>query len=584
MSSEGKDILFVSGLRASTTVCCFFSFLVLNYQDMDLFALEGMDIWRLLAGLGIFLFGMFLLEEGVQALSGQAFQRLLQRFTNNPLKAVLTGTLATAVLQSSSAVSLMVLAFVGAGVLGMGNAIGVVVGSNLGTTATAWIVATIGFKLDLEAFALPFIGLGGLGLIFLGKRPRYAAFSRLLSGFGFLFMGLDFMKDAVETYTAHMGPDFFQGVPVWLYLIIGIVLTAITQSSSASMAMILSAVHAGMASLDAAALFVIGANMGTTFTVMLGALGGTVVKKRVALSHVLFNWITGLIALAVLPLLMRLLDVLQPGQDDPVVSLAIFHSIFNGMGVLLFLPFTGVLGRLVLRLLPERESAITRYISRIPARVGQAAAEALRKESWHLFTRVLDYHHRVLGVEEPAVSPLPEEAGVAPGQEPEGYKGLKAISKAMHDFAGQLQEESLSGEQGDMVNRALFAARMALFSAKWMRDLRDDLREWEAAASDRVALRQSLQQRQHVMVDHLRRYFTHPVDHQVAYDQLKEELKRLDRESESAFTQGQGPEAHRNGLDLARLLTINKTWYLAWRNHLLALRELDLEIAESEEM
>lgn len=550
---------------------------------MDAFFLEGLDIWRLLAGLGIFLFGMFLLEEGIQALSGHAFQRLLQRFTSNPLKAVLTGVLATAVLQSSSAVSLMVLAFVGAGVLRMGNAIGVVVGSNLGTTATAWIVATIGFKLDIEAFAMPFIGLGGLGLIFLGKRPRYAAFSRLLTGFGFLFMGLDFMKDAVESYTTHVGPDFFQGIPRALFLLIGVLLTAITQSSSASMAIILSAVNAGMAGVDAAALYVIGANIGTTVTVMLGALGGTTVKKRVALSHVLFNWITGLIALGLLPLLMGSVDLLQPGQDDPVVSLALFHTLFNGMGVLLFLPFTGVLGRLVVHLIPEKEVSVTRYISRIPARVGQAAAEALRKESWHLFTLVLDFHHGVLGIREPAVSPLPEEAGMRPARQPEGYKGLKAISREMHAFAEALQEESLNTAQSEMVNRSLFAARMALFSAKWMRDLRDDLRDWESGVSDRGGLRTNLQQRQHEMADHLRRYFTHPIDHQVAYDQLKGVLKRLDREGERSLTAHREGAVPGNGVHLARLLTINKTWYLAWRNLLLALRELDLEIREDEE-
>ena len=124
------------------------------------------DLWKLLAGLGIFLFGMFLLEDSVKALSGKAFRRIIRLYTNGRLKAIGSGTLSTAILQSSSAVSLMVLAFVGAGVMSIENAIGVIMGSNIGTTFTAWIVATLGFKIKIESFALPFIGIGGIGLIF----------------------------------------------------------------------------------------------------------------------------------------------------------------------------------------------------------------------------------------------------------------------------------------------------------------------------------------------------------------------------------------------------------------------------------
>lgn len=550
---------------------------------MDFFPAEGLDIWRLLAGLGIFLFGMFQLEEGIQALSGHAFQRLLQRFTNHPVKAVLTGTATTAVLQSSSAVSLMVLAFVGAGVLGMGNAIGVVVGSNLGTTATAWIVATVGFKLDIESFALPFIGIGGLGLIFLGKRPRYAAISRLLTGFGFLFMGLGFMKEAVDAFTTQMGPAFFEGVPIWLYLFIGIILTAITQSSSASLAIILSAIHAGMAGIEAGALFVIGANIGTTVTVMLGALGGTAIKKQVALSHVLFNWITGLIALVGFPLLLAAVAALQGARPDPVSGLALFHTLFNGLGVLLFLPFTGLLGRWVERLVPERTEAVTQFISRMPARVGQAAAAALRHESWHLISEVLDYHHEVLGLPASNLTPWPEERGAGAGTRRGDYAVLQQISKEMHAFAGELQAESLNAEQTAWVNRALFAARMALFSAKWMRDLSEELAQMEKRNPDDSRMREQLQAQQEVMTGHLRRYFEHPIDHVVAYERLKGQLKQLDKEEEQRLTDASQNQLQ-DSLGLAGRLTLNKTWYLAWRNLLLAVRELDLDLEGNGEL
>ena len=136
--------------------------------------LQGFDIWRLLAGLGIFLFGMYLMEESIKKLSGRSFKRLIREYTTGKMKSIFSGIFATSVLQSSSAVSLMILAFVGAGIMSMENAIGVILGSNIGTTVTAWIVATLGFKISIESFALPLIGSGGLGLIFLGHSEKRA--------------------------------------------------------------------------------------------------------------------------------------------------------------------------------------------------------------------------------------------------------------------------------------------------------------------------------------------------------------------------------------------------------------------------
>ena len=547
---------------------------------MDLFNFEALDIWRLLAGLGIFLFGMFLLEEGIHTLSGRAFQRMLRRFTDKPIKAVLTGTTATAVLQSSSAVSLMVLAFVGAGVLAMSNAIGVIIGSNLGTTFTAWIVATVGFKLDIEAFALPFIGIGGLGLIFLGKNRKYAAICRLLTGFGFLFMGLEYMKVAVSTYTESVGSDFFEGIHPLLFLLFGFLLTAVTQSSSASLAIILSAVHAGIADLFPAALFVIGANIGTTITVMLGSVGSSISKKRVASSHFLFNWITGIVTFLLLPVLLRLVDFMLYASDDPVTEVALFHTVFNLLGVLLFLPFTGKLGDWVIRLYPDKTDENTRYISDVPAKVGEAGAEALRKEAWHLIYQVMLYHNKVLHTDISPFSPLKK---LQEQKQPAVHYGvLKIISDKMHRFAEDLQEESLSEEQSTKVNHALFAARMALFSAKWMKDLKEDLTEFEAGSKAGAVLRQELQKRQGLLHHQLEDCFATLHLNKIPYNELKNTLKYEDRIYVEKITRDNSGQFHKDGIGLAKQLTINKTWYLGWRNLLLAMRELDADAEETE--
>jgi phosphate:Na+ symporter len=554
---------------------------------MDFFPFEGLDGWRLLAGLGIFLFGMFLLEEGVQVLSGQAFQRLLQRFTSNRIKAVATGTVATAILQSSSAVSLMVLAFAGAGILAMPNAIGVVIGANLGTTLKAWILATVGFKVNIEAFALPFIGVGGLMLAFFGHKPRLAAVSRLLTGFGFLFMGLEFMKAAVSGYTATVGPDQFKDLHPILFWVFGLILTAITQSSSASLAIILSALHAGIAGFFPAALFMIGANMGTTITVMLGALGGSPIKKRVAMSHVLFNWITGLVMIVLLSPVVWLIGRWVNTTQDPVMALAVFHTFFNLSGVLFFLPFTGTLGRWVTIFFPDKPSDETIFLAKTPAKVGGAASEALRKEAWHLIHDVMCYQNRILQVEHlpdfhiPEIQNLPRHHTLSLDTL---YDNLKKISNEMHRYGESVQVESLSAEQSELVNRALFSVRMAIFSAKWFKDLNLDLMVWEDRGPEALSLRHDLQQRQIAAYNDLSSFLSEGGATLEHYSAMKQSLSRKEKQFEHQLLTQNADNTHRDAVALARQLTINKTWQLAWRNMLIALRELEIGEALNESL
>ena len=208
------------------------------------------DLWRLLAGLGIFLFGMLLIEESVRAMSGRTFRRIIRLYTDGRMRSIGSGALVTALLQSSSAVSLMVLAFVGAGVMSMGNAIGVIMGSNIGTTLTAWIVAFLGFKIKIESFALPFIGVGAIGTIFFRSATRPSLISRLLIGFGFLFLGLDYMKASVENFAGKFDLNQFPDYGLWLYVLVGTLITAVMQASAATIAIVLTALNSQLLTFD----------------------------------------------------------------------------------------------------------------------------------------------------------------------------------------------------------------------------------------------------------------------------------------------------------------------------------------------
>ncbi len=550
--------------------------------------LQEFDIWKLLAGLGIFMFGMFLMEESIRKLSGRAFKRLIREYTTGKIKSILSGVFVTSILQSSSAVSLMVLAFVGAGIMTMENAIGVILGSNLGTTVTAWFVATIGFKVNIESFALPLIGSGGLGIIFLGKSEKYSNISKLLVGFGFLFMGLDYMKSSVEGFTSQFDLTTLPDYGILAYLGIGIVLTAIMQSSSATMAIILTTLNAEIISFDAAAAMVVGANVGTTVTILLGAIGAVQVKKRVAYSHFAFNLITGILALILLPVLTFVVLSVFDAKDNAVVALALFHTLFNFIGVLVFFPFVHLFANLLTKVLPDRKTELTRYINNTTPDVVEAGISALRNEVLHLVENVLQYNLTLLSIDQKLVFSKPKYGST--GRHRRGrsneeiYDNLKLLQAEILTFAAKIQTHEQSTAESDELNRYLHAARMALHSAKTMKDVKHDFDEFENADNK-------------FLNDQYAHFRKRLIDTYLEIDKLIEEngkdttksilkilktLKEDDKQFVSLATKAINSKQIKD-LNVATAIIVNRAFVQSSRQVLLAIRELVFTTEESDQ-
>lgn len=448
---------------------------------------SSLNIIELLAGIGIFLFGMYQLEESLKQLTGGTFRKLIRKFTENWFRSVLSGTLATGVLQSSSAVSLMVLAFAGAGILGMENAIGVILGSNLGTTLTSWIVATVGFKLKIELLALPFIGLGGLGLIFFGKSGRATNISKFMVGFGFLFMGLDYMKTSIEGLAQHYDLSTLSNYPGAVYVLIGLVLTMLMQSSSATMAVILSSLHSGVITFSLAAYMVIGTNIGTTITIIIGSLGSQTIKKQVAFSHFLFNVITALLAIALFPLLIYLIQNVVHLKHDPVTGIALFHTLFNLIGVVFFLPLIGFFTWFITRVIREKKITLTKCLHTLKPDVPEAGIAALKIEIRHLVVEVIRYHLRLLKLtrREPVQSFLKKEDSTRPDVPlDELYQMIKTLEAEIYTFASGLQMHELHDTEARELNKLLHATRNAVASAKIVKDIQHNLQEAENSGNE----------------------------------------------------------------------------------------------------
>jgi phosphate:Na+ symporter len=333
----------------------------------------------LIGGLGLFLLGMARLTDGLKVAAGPSLRDLLNRWTSSAPRGLLAGVLITAIVQSSSAVTVATIGFVNAGLLSLTQAVWLIFGTNIGTTMTGWLVALIGVKLDMAALALPMIGLG-MGLDLLGRRRvRVAGLGGALAGFGLFFLGVGILSSGFAGVADQLPVVSGDGpLVVALSLGLGMLLTLVTQSSSAAVVITLTATASGGLALLPAAAVVIGSNIGTTSTAGFAGIGATARARRVVLAHVAFNLVTGLLAIALLKplvaLALLLAGLIDPGSSPapPALVLALFHTQFNLLGLLLMWPLSAALirwleQRFVSRETPERPLHLDPTLLAVPS-------------------------------------------------------------------------------------------------------------------------------------------------------------------------------------------------------------------------
>lgn len=337
-------------------------------------------------GVGLFLLGMRLMTNGLRKAAGTALRHILYSWTKTPLRGVFSGFLITALVQSSSAITVAVIGFVNAGILNLAKSVGVIYGSNIGTTVTGWIVAAVGVSVHVKALALPMIGIGAI-LRLTGGSSRRTPLGDALAGFGIFFLGIDVLQSAFQNLgtSLDLASIAASGMCLPVFGVIGFMLTTLMQSSSAAMAIILTATLSGVVELNCAAAAVIGSNIGTTSTALFSVIGATYNAKRVAAAHILFNLITGAVAFLLLPVLMSLVThiaALNEGSSDPAVILALFHTSFNILGVILLLPFTNRLVHFLERLIGRKqaEASKPRYLDKNILATPPLALDALFME------------------------------------------------------------------------------------------------------------------------------------------------------------------------------------------------------------
>ncbi len=444
--------------------------------------LESIDIWKMLAGVAIFLLGIKFLEESLQELAGRRFKLFLKKQTANKVKAIGGGAIVTAVLQSSSVVSLMVLAFVGAGIIHMQNALAIILGANLGTTISNWVVALIGFKVNIENIALPITGFAGLGYVIFNKSSPVHNWSRFLLGFSFLFVGLGYIKTGIEDIVQHVDLSQYENSPVIIFFLIGFVITTIIQSSGATMALTLSALHAGAINLHDSMAITLGSEVGTTIKLFIASIKGSAVKKRVALGNFLINIITVSLVIIFLQPINRLITEFM-GIKDNLIALVFFQSLINIFGIVLFYPLLNALGRFLENRFRAADDE-TMFIHKVDVKEPSTALDALEKETSHFIEVVCNYALACFEIADKSQKELKLNKKFVAHNILEKYEYIKFLYGEIHSYYIQMQKTATNKDDVEKLDRLMSSVRNSMYAAKSFKDALPDKEQLENSSNE----------------------------------------------------------------------------------------------------
>ena len=432
------------------------------------------SIGLLVGGLGLFLFAMFIFEEGISSLVNNNFKRFFEKATNSKLKSILTGIFTTTVLQSSSVVSLLVLAFVGVGILELNQAIAVIIGTNIWAPVTDVILGAIGLKFDILAIVMPILGIGGLGFLFVNRWPKIRHISKILVGFGLLFLGLSYMKESMGFVAQTFDFAMYSHLPVILFFFFGLILTIIMQSSSAMVVLVLTAASQGVVNLPMGMTLIMWAFLGTTLTVVLGAIWDNPIKKQVALSHVLFNLFCVVLGWIFFVPLHYVFNILLL-KTDLVLTLSVFALTFRIGGAVLIYPFIPYFKLLLKKLVKEKKYPLGLEVEKMEADVPELGIWAMNKDCIKLLKNTLTYMMNVFGIDKKVVlAPLHkhvEPIDIDQTSLYNEYMILKSIEEKLISFGLILKKNSSNVDEITKINNFYTVVSSAISASKYVKDI-----------------------------------------------------------------------------------------------------------------
>lgn len=440
------------------------------------------ELWSVLAGAVIFVLGMNFLEEATQMLSGRKFKLFLKKQTYHAAKAVGIGTFASGILQSSSVVNLLILSLVGSGAIPLRNALAVVLGSNLGTTLNTWILSSLGFLFDADVIALPAIALAGIvRALVKNKSALYNGFSCLM-GLGFIMLGLELIKKGMGGYIGDIDMSLLNHYHILVYLMFGVLITTLMQSSAATIVIVLSALHADIISLYAATAVALGAEIGTTLKFLFVSYGREPSMKRLALGNFLFNLFNALVIMVFLVPINKLITAVL-SIKDPLFALAFFQTFVNLFAILLFSPFLNFWERFLNGKFVNGQLA-TKYIGKVPVPDTELAIDALKKETSYFLKTVLQFTNNIMDCRKEL--PITNEiSSFFLTQDLTGqYSFIKQLHGDIYRYYTVVEQAQIPEKQRKDLGRLMSSVRNSIFAAKSLQDAERDIIQLRKSANE----------------------------------------------------------------------------------------------------
>ncbi|MFV8466499.1 Na/Pi cotransporter family protein [Flavobacterium sp. LB1P62] len=538
--------------------------------------------------MGLFLFAMYLVEESLKNLSGRNFKLFLQRITKNNIGAVAGGTIVTGILQSSSMVSLMVLAFVGAGVFTMKNAMAIILGANLGTTLASWLVATLGFKTNIEVIAYPAVCLGGFLLILLGNRKTIKYVSYFLLGFGLMFIGLSFMKTAMETQVQYFDFSQYASKPLVIFLIIGFLITLVVQSSSVTMALTLSALNAGAIGFPMAAAIVLGSETGTIIKIVLSAIGGNASKKRVALGNLLFNiFITAIAFVLLRPILLLITDIIK--IKDPVIGLVTFSSLINLLAIVIFLPFLELFTKFLERFFKNSNGSTVAFIGHASINEPETALDLFRRETKYFIHNSMLFNLELFKIDTLSIlknddfKAINEKRNFFSKTEEDKYEFLKQLQGELQAFYLELRTK-LEGEKQAELNQLISAVRSSMHSVKSVKDIGSNITNLRHSSKD-IKYNFFIHHKKETENLYLQLNAFLSENKKASFEELQHLFNSIQKNYSAAlnnfYTEAQN--ASIEDLDITTVINFNRELFTSNKAMLMAVKEILLEEKQAED-
>ena len=424
----------------------------------------------------MFLFGTMAFEEAISFLVTKNFKNLLKTATKNLISSISTGFFATSILQSSAVVSLIAVSFVGAGIIWLENAIGIILGTNIGSPLMDIVLWNLGLKFSLSSIALPMIGIAGFAFLIFARYGKIKNISRAIVGLWLIFLGLWFMKDSMMVLSASVDFSQYVSLSSIAYFGIGFLLTVLMQSSSATNILVLTAASSGIVDYRMGIPMIMGAFLGTTLTVVLGSFGPNVLKKQVAFSHVFFNLFSVILGLVFLHLIVMLFE---NSFVDVVLGLSVFAIWFKIVWVVLISPFIWYFARFLQKLFPVKETKIWLSLEQVDPKISDAALVAMKNDTVLLLKKTFAYILHVWSVDEKILlrnrltldKVLSVQKSVDENFLKQEYSLIKMMEETLVAFGAEIKRHSMKVEEVTVIDELYSVITSSALAAKYMKDI-----------------------------------------------------------------------------------------------------------------